>query len=428
MAWKVLLPSVHLKQAKYTQRGNTLLLVLIFCLAVGMVLAATLKLIEGRCVMTMRSSCWNEAIPVLEAGVEEAMTHMRDDSNPATNGWTAGTLGGQLVYRKQRTFTDGSYFYTTIYSPSSNAPYIISQAYVRSPLKASQYIARTVLVATTNPPNVFTKALATTGPINFNGSNPLVDSYDSAIGAYDTITNRGSQGNIATDSTNSPAVDLGGGTVYGTVTTGPGGTISGGNVGDVSWNNGHNGKEQGWTNDNMNVSFPSNYPPSNASSFTTMPGTTVLSGILGTYLPSGSYLSSSLPSPLIITGNVIIYNTGNVDISGTGYIQIQPGGSLTLYVGGNVKIAGNGVLNGTGFAGNFNILGLGGCTSITYTGNADFVGTIYAPEADLTIHGNGGIYGAMIGKSATLTGNASFHYDPELAKKGGLVATSWSEL
>lgn len=394
------------------------MMALFFCMAIGMVLAATLKLIQGRYAMTVRSSSWNEVVPVLEAGVEEAMTHIHDDMSPSTNGWAASTINGQTVYRKQRTFSDGSYFYTTIYGASSNAPYIISQGYVRSPMKASQYIARTVRVATTNPPNVFTKAIATVGAITFSGSNPYVDSYDSALGGYNSVTNHGSQGNIATDSTNVPAMSLSGGTVYGSATTGPGGTITGGTI-------------TGGTNNNMNVSFSSNYPPSNASSFMNLPPTTLLTGLLGYYLPSGSYQASSFSSsgtPVIITGNVTLYVSGSFNIAGQGYIEIKPGASLTLYIGGSASIAGLGVLNDPGFAQNFSILGLAGCTSLSYTGNAAFDGTIYAPQADVTIHGNGGIYGAVISKTATLTGNANFHYDTELAKVGGLVATSWIEL
>ena len=394
------------------------MLTLIFCLAVGMVLAATLKLIQGRYKTTVRSTDWNEAIPVLESGIEEAMTHMRDDVSPSTNGWAATTLSNQLVYRKQRTFTDGSYFYTTIYSPSSNAPYIISQGYVRSPLNANKYIARTVLVTTTNPPNVFTKAIATTGNINFSGTNPSVDSYDSAKGAYDAITNHGSMGNIATDSTANPAVNLGGGIVNGSVTTGPGGTVTGGTV-------------TGATNDNMNVSFPSNTPPANLASFTAPPNPTTISNLFAYYIPAGNYRIasfSSIATPIIITGNVTIYCDGDCNISGTGYIQIMPGASVTMYMGGNFNVSGNGVVNGGGLAQDFNLLGLSSCTSLSYTGNAVFNGTVYAPQADCTIKGNGGIYGAVIAKTATLTGNANFHYDTELAKVGGLVATGWTEL
>lgn len=394
------------------------MMALFFCMAIGMVLAATLTMIRGRYQMTMRSSCWNEAIPVLEAGIEEAMTHMRDDTSPGVNGWTASTINGQTVYRKQRSFDDGSYFYATIYNPASSAPYIISQGYVRAPLKTSQYIARTVLVTTRNPPNVFTKAIATTGLINFNGSNPMVDSYDDSVGAYDAVTNHGTVGNIATDSTNVPAITLGGGTVYGSVTTGPGGTITGGTI-------------SGTTNNNMNVAFPSNYPPVNASTYGSMPGATTVGGTNAYYLTSDSYQTSAFSSsgtPIIVSGNVILYDTGSFNISGQGYVLILPNSSLTLYVGGSASIGGQGIQNTTGMAENLSMLGLAGCTSFSYTGQGTLFGTIDAPGADVTIKGNGGIYGAVIGKTATLSGNGIFHYPTGLAKAGDFVATSWTEL
>jgi hypothetical protein len=412
------------------KQGNVLIITMVFCLTVGMVLASALKLISLRYSNSVHSNGWNEAIPIAEAGIEEAMTHLHDDATASANGWTAAAVGGQIVYTKERSFADGSYFNTTIYSATSNSPVIYSQGYVRSPLKASQYVSRMVKVCATNPPNVFTKAIATTGTITMNG-HPYVDSYDSRIGPYNLLTNRTASGNIATDSTASPAVNLGGGTVYGTVTTGPGGIISGGTVGDAAWDASQSGIEPGWTNNNMNVSFPSNSPPSGASSFSTLPAATTVGGVTAIYLPTGSYSASSFSSsgtPVIITGNVTFLDTGSFSIAGQGYVQIQPGASLTMYVGGNVDVAGNGVINGSGFAGNFNVLGLAGCTGMKFAGNGLFDGTVYAPQADVTITGNGESYGAVIGKTATLNGNANFHYDKALAMIGGLVATSWIEL
>jgi hypothetical protein len=411
--------------ATQRQQGNTLMLTLFFCVIIGMVLASALKLIAGRYSMTVRSTEWNGTIPVLEAGIEEAMTHMHDDATPNANGWTPTTVNGVPVYAKQRTFADGSYFNTLIYSNGTSAPFIFSQGFVRSPLKANTYISRTVKVGLTNPPNVFTKALSTgSGGIAFSGGNVTIDSYSSALGAYNVTSNRSAFGNIATDSTNVPAISLSGGTVYGTVTTGPGGTVTGGTVGtNLSWTS---GIEPGTTNNNMNVSFPSNSPPPNLASFLPLPPAGVTNTVV---VPSGSYQMSSYSSggPMIITGNVTLYDSGNFSIAGTDYIQLMPGATVTLYVGGSISMAGNGVINGTGFAGNFNVLGLSGCTGISYTGNAAFNGTVYAPSADVTIHGNGDIFGAIIAKSATLTGNATLHYPTELAKQGGMVATSWVE-
>jgi hypothetical protein len=391
------------------KKGNTLMMTLFFCLAIGMVIASILKLVSARYTTTVRSTDWNEAIPVLEAGVEEAMTHLHDDYSATSNGWTAGTLGGQAVYTKQRTFSDGSYFYVAIANFSSNNATIYSQGYVRSPLKANQYIGRTVRVATTNPPTIFTKALATSGTISMVG-NPLVGGFDSRIGPYAISHN--ATGNIATDSTANPAISLGGATVNGSATTGPGGTITGGTI-------------TGGTNNNMNVAFPSNSPP-------TIPGTFLTESSSNVWnVGSGSYQMSSYSStgdPMIVTGNAILWVNGSFTIKGTGFIQIMPGASLTLYVSGNVDIGGGGVVNNPGLATDFSLLGLAGCTSINYAGTADFIGTINAPEADFTMKGTPNLIGAVISKSASFNGSGSLLYDDRLAVSGLLIATGWTEL
>jgi len=75
-----------------------------------------------------------------------------------------------------------------------------------------------------------------------------------------------------------------------------------------------------------------------------------------------------------------------------------------------------------------------GNTSITYGGTSSFVGTMYAPEADLTLNGGGnniGLVGATVTKSVTLNGQYNFHFDQALLKNGparGYSATSWTEL
>jgi len=412
------------------------MIALFFCMCIGLVLASVLKLISARYTTTVRSTDWNAAIPVLEAGVEEAMAHIHDDATPGANGWTAGTLGTNIVYTKQRSFADGSYNYVTIYGATSVTPTIYSQGFVRSPMKASQYIARTVRVSTSNPPNVFTKALATTGLITLSGG-AYVDGFDSRSGGYDGLTNRNATGNIASDSTNNPAIKVGTGSVFGSVVTGPGGVISiaGGSVGDVSWNtNASNSGVQpgtGWTNNNMNVAFPTNPPPTNSSYL--FPTATSLGGSNATFLGSGAYsapafTSSDSTKPLIVTGNAVLYLTGNLTVSGSGFIQIRPGASLTLYVGGTAVVSGGGVVNGTGLASNFSLIGLNSCTSITYSGSAAFIGTVNAPQAALTISGGGGAYGAIIAKSATISGSGGLHYDDSLGASGGLVATGWVEL
>ena len=391
------------------KKGNTLMVTLFFCLAIGLVLASILKLVSARYTMTMRSTDWNGVIPVLEAGIEEAMTHLHDDFSATANGWTAGTLNGVSVYTKQRTFTDGSYFYVAIAGYSSASPTIYSQGYVRAPFKASQYIGRTVRVSITNPPTIFSKALATSGPIGMVG-NPSVGGFDSRIGPYNPLTNSSVPGSIATDSTANPAISLGGATISGSASTGPGGTISGGTI-------------LGSTNNNMNVFFPSNAPPATPGSIISETSSNIWN------VGNGSFqMSSYNGDPMVITGNATLWVNGPISISGTSYIQIKPGASLKLYVSGNVDIGGGGIINNPGLAANLSLIGLAGCTSVYYHGTPDFVGTINAPQADFTMKGTSAMYGAVISKSASFNGTTSLLYDGALALSGGWIATGWTEL
>src|SRR5436190_7389782 len=104
-------PSVtHSAQAT----GSTLLITMITCVLVGTVLCSYLMLITHRNTSAMRAMAWNTAIPVLEAGIEEALTHLHKDSNsPTANNWQNDTVDGQPVYWKRRDFADGSYFMVT---------------------------------------------------------------------------------------------------------------------------------------------------------------------------------------------------------------------------------------------------------------------------------------------------------------------------
>lgn len=413
-------------------QGSTLVVALFTCLTVALVLSSFLVLFQSRHVITSRSTDWNSALPMAEAGVEEALTHLHDDAGAvSSNGWTASVVGGVSVITKQRTFSDSSYYSVVVQNASSSTPTIYSTGFVPAPFQANQFISRTVKAGATNSPTVFTHAIAATGTVTLSGS-AVVDGYDSRLGPYDASTNRNASGGIETDSRATKAIDVGTGHVYGTVNTGPGGTISigGGAVGDVAWNTSNSGIEPGYSNDTMNVSFPTNSPPT--GSFLT-PTVTTAGGSNITYIPSGSYQLSSFTSsdstkPMIVTGKATLWVTGDFTVQGSGYVLIAPGASLTLYLGGTATVSGGGVVNGTQLPSNFSYIGLSSNSSFTYSGSAAFIGTINAPQASATISGSAGSYGAVICNSYNSSGGSGFHYDSSLAAGGGLVVTSWSEM
>src|SRR6185503_282174 len=190
-------------------QGGVLLLVLFTCLSIGIVLASFLALTSSRFNMRVRSPCWNQCIPVAESGIEETLTHLHEDKVMTGNGWMPSNIGGQPVVVKKRTLPDGTYYNVTIYSSTTNSPYIYSQGFVPSPLQANKYISRLIRVGATNPVSIFTRAIATSGPITLGGNNVIVDSYDSAFGPYNTTSNRTAHGGIATSSTAAGAINIG---------------------------------------------------------------------------------------------------------------------------------------------------------------------------------------------------------------------------
>jgi hypothetical protein len=119
-------------------------------------------------------------------------------------------------------------------------------------------------------------------------------------------------------------------------------------------------------------------------------------------------------------------------------VTIDPNASLKLFSGGtDFKIAGNGVINETGFAGNFIAYCTTSVTSFTLDGNAAFVGILVAPNAHARMNGSGNpanptdFTGAIMVNSVTMNGHFNFHYDEALSRMGGtgrFLITSWDEI
>jgi choice-of-anchor A domain-containing protein len=102
-----------------------------------------------------------------------------------------------------------------------------------------------------------------------------------------------------------------------------------------------------------------------------------------------------------------------------------------MYVGGTCSIGGGGVMNTPGFAKNFSLYGLPSCTQLSYNGNAQFIGTIYAPQAAVSLGGTTDAMGAFVVNSMALNGSLGIHYDEALRgnpKEGRYLVASWQEI
>jgi len=138
---------------------------------------------------------------------------------------------------------------------------------------------------------------------------------------------------------------------------------------------------------------------------------------------SGTYTSISLTKGsetngcLVITGGKVeLHITGNIDMGQGCELIIESGSSLVLYVDGNIYTTNSsGLNNQAGNVRDFQIYGTGSPGQIfDIKPKSAIFGTIYAPQADITLYPKTAIAGAIVGRNVTFKSNCIFHYDEAL--------------
>src|SRR5213594_2760357 len=180
-------------------RGSILMVTLVLSFTIGIVLISCLSLVKSQNQAVARSQAWNACMPIIEAGIEEAMAHLnnRKESTYAVNGW----IQDGFLYSRERALGDSFYLVditlTNLYQPVIfctgyvRAPVLVADA-GRAPLLASavsvagiQYISRAVQVVAQKRP-VFAKGMIAKERIDMNGNNIETDSFDSTDPAHST--------------------------------------------------------------------------------------------------------------------------------------------------------------------------------------------------------------------------------------------------
>jgi hypothetical protein len=417
----------------------------------AVILASYLTLLGSRNRITMRSQAWNEALPLLEAGIEEAFTHLKDDSSLTNNGWDALNINSNLVYQKRRDFTNsGAYFVTTI-SNASVSPAIYSQGYVPAPL-GTGYISRLVLV-TTAQTGLFSRAITTRGAQTYSGDFQ-VNSFDSGDPNYSTnglyVSNRfKANGDLASMSAvSNQSIRVAGSLIYGRISYPAGGgyTIGSGEVGDVAFvsNPLNTGKiESGYSNNTLNISVPDAPPPPTDPTYWAAPqqNYTWTNGVTYAYvLSNGNYTvgSATLKGTILVLGNARLYiaSTGRVQFGSHDIIKIPVGGHLDMYNASTIDAVFPGIINDSGLAPNFTYWGMNTTagSKVTLTGNGQFAGSVYAPYQDVVLTGGSSnlprdMIGAIVANSVVSSGHFYLSYDERLGGGGGnLTLASYTEL
>jgi hypothetical protein len=441
----------------HSLKGSALVAAAVVSTVLAVTVGGFLSYLNHEYYINFRSFTWTQALHLAEAGIEEGFfelnyRHATGSSGfLAANGWQAVTssnalqplAGGDTGYTKTVTnLTDsdgkivGSYTVQVI-NPNGENPYILAKGTVANAPYGINVSRMTKAVVETAA--MFNFALFSNQKIDLNGNNVTTDSYISTDpaystnGAYDSSKKR-ARGDIGTNATVVDAISVGNADIYGYAAVGPGGSVSiqpNGRVGPFGTPNGT--MADGYFRNDMAIDLPSASLPTD---FSTSTATNLGAINSSATITSGDYIVTSFnmagQTVVTLSGNIRIYVTGNVAMAGQAKFVVAANSNVKIYVGGgSVAIAGNGVVNNSVTPDKFQIYGLPNVTSASISGNGEFTGTLYAPQAALSISGNGVLYGAVVANSITMGGNAAFHYDEALRETGpsaGFRVRCWEEI
>lgn len=465
--------SVFARRSRSSRRGSVLIAALIFCAIIAVSLVSFLRLSTQSAQLAYRSFYAGAAMNVAETGLEQAMWAVNKRLAGDTGVWSAHNWSVQSNGTVRRTINLG----TLSGGATAQVKVLVSNANL---VGANPFIlARSIVTPPTGEPierwiNIklqkrsrFSTGLVAKDMIKFSGNNASVDSYDSRRGAYtaSSFANRFDRGTAGSASVEVNTFNLGNADIWGYAVIGTSdySGLSVGNNGVVgpfgSTSVNYDHVRTDFTANFDDEAHPAAYSGTGTYNITaiknnaTLPRATDLPKIetsggvtTATYYYNIGSITLSGSDTLNIAGNVVIRMTSStgetISVTGNGAIAIADSTtllptSLNIYTQSDVKIAGNGVSH-NGKPSAFMIWGTrpqsnSNVQSITVNGNGVLSGVVYAPNANISLHGggnSGNVYGAMIGKTVTVTGNSAFHYDEALAELDSgepFGMTEWNE-
>lgn len=447
-------------------QGSALLTALIFTLLIGVASVSYLKLASSEHRAAVRATLYASSLNLAESGVEMGVEAL---SNQETSGSTWKKTVSN--YLRDGGFT-GDVSLVVLDADSEN-PTIYAEGVISG--HPAGLVRKQVRVELSSGFRPFEKGFSARDGITFSGNNVILDSWNSLYGPYNSFMS-GSyidpDGNLKTipsdygvsgynknddifvasdriDTENtSAAVDAGNADIYGYVTVSPSSTVDIGPNGVVTtYDDG--------SHDNSRVlsDFYADFPPIDSpTSFDTDAGSITGTGTLGTTAGRVTYsvdtisLGGNSSTVLHIQGDVTLLMQGDISVTGQASIRIATDSRLTIYTGADVNIAGNGIANSNFEPSSFSLYGtapenidsdgsISAAQSISISGNGQLQSVVYAPTGDVSLTGGGNsgqVLGAVVGLTAKITGNSSFHFDEALREivMGGGVYTieSWLEM
>ncbi len=425
---------------RHRDRGAVLIVALLLAGVVALSLASYLALSKNALKLANRSFYNSAAINLSETGVEEAMWSFNQATSgvPLATAWVDWDRSDGVTAK--RTFTNFSMsgnattavkVYVDKFNPPTGVqPIIVAQTTVTIPNEARS-LGKTIEV-TLRRRSKFAMGMVAKDTITFRGNNASVDSWNSdpdnnpatAVIPYSAAVKHDS-GSVGSTSVAVGSLAVNNADIWGFASVGTTSSsgLSVGSNGTVA----AFGQPQG-TIDTTRVAtdFTANFDPSSnpttGTTITSVGSTLGVAGTANTYRFNGEINSS-----LTVLGDVTLILTAGATSSairltgGSDSITIPVGSTLTIYTAGEVTIAGNGVLNQNTAPKAFQLWGTSTSATaqnIAVRGNGFLSGIVYAPNASVTINGNGDVLGSVVANQITLTGNAAFHYDESLANFG----------
>lgn len=453
-------------------RASVLIVAMILAVLIAIALTSSIQLALNSMSLAERSFYQNAAVNLAEMGIEEAVyayNQIDDVASPAL-AWTGWNIDGTTATRTLPVFSLGANVVATVkvhcsdFSPASGAvkPVIVSKATVALPRgpATSKYIEVTLQKRA-----LWALGMVVRDTIRSSGGNLYVDSWNSDPDnnpttppvAYALPGTAVANGSLATVSAANGAIDIAGGSVYGTIAMGASGMPDyNKNNGILSSTLGGSGFDRDLVVNDFNAVFPAIAPPAVPAYAVT---TTINPGTGNTYsLPrpgdvarSDGYVYYNFAigtniqfngGTLAITDKVVLIFNNHagvyaMNVGGGGVLSVVSNARLKVYTNGHVSLSGGGVANDNPQPYTLMIYGTNptvGNQQIELNGNGVLTASVYAPNANVTVSGGGGdghIYGAIVANRATLVGNTRFHYDESLANlvEGNPYGISqWREL
>lgn len=429
-------------------RGAVLVVALLIMALIALALGSYLALNLSTARLARQSYQQGAAFNLAEAGAEEALWSFNRANAHAADAWTGWSGAVPAALRKFTGFDFGgnttgtvSVYVNNTAPAAGDRPLVVAMATVQSPGSPPNTKLLSVTLARRS---YFGSGLVARESLRFSGLNTAVDSWNSdpdqdpatAPVPYRPEIRR-DRGSIATLAVENSALLVNQASIWGYVATGGAapevgvqGSVRGADTpADVQ-------VDPARISTDFTADLPAVTAPVDGIPLLTIGTTLGLPGVATKWRCPSLVLRAN--QTLTILGDVTLILTATigsaVEVTGNASINIPAGSSLTVYAEGDCKIAGNGLANANSRPLSCQIWGTSTSAAgqgIQIAGNGALKTVIYAPNAAVQVNGNGDVMGAIVARTITLTGNASFHYDESLADYGDNTAfgvVRWREL